>query len=1778
MPTYLVNSNTSVISIKTNNLSTGEYAIVYLPPTSNIGQLITIRDTFGYLSSPQAILVSTTGGVSITGGIRSLKIQQGYGYVTLRSESSTRWSIIDQNAFSSPTQNYSIRGITYGAVNVIQTGYIINSVSSTGSYLGINAQIFSTVVSIAPIFANRVSVNSFVPHSDTYFQDGSILINGSTIILSSFYLSGNINIDGNQAIVGSMNLNSSMTVNGPFVFSTNTGKFSIDNILSTNYRFFIENSLSTGSVVNISSSAQIQNSMYVSTIRTNAEYGSILQTNEIVYSGNVYIRNRPDITVVSPTYTGVKNPVIEMQQGIFHSTTTNADTYISDFTTTYYNTGILNITSSIKAPNVTQVYLNRANIYNPSGSLTVSSINANSINLSNTTIYGGNSAIVPITATGNITTSSIYLQSAAFFRQSTTVNYVIADTCSTNTTTTSSLIYGNSALIVSELSLSTFFVSSAFIANQMSSFSIPYSIFNNLQGRFYTSNVNTSTVLTSSLYGVSYMSANSSITINSAIITTPSIYLSSANTVLPISASTIYTNGVSLGAPYEYSTNFVNAPYMTTSTISGLTSNTIYEYISGLGTNYNPLTIRASVDRTVNVYLQNTSSFAVRYLTMQYTYQNNGSATGSAGLRMVNNGIISTIFSFSASPIQTIQTAYLSNFPVNANPIISTYKYYLTGPTTYSPPSTTISKNILIAGGTSQTTALAYSYNSGVSWTPLKFTSLTSSCLGLARGPDKWIAVGEGSLTSIVYSYNGSIWYPVGKNIFTIRGRSVAWNGSLWVGVGEGTNTLAYSKDGVNWSGIGSTIFTIGNSVAWNGSQWVATGSGSNTLAYSADGISWTGIGSTIFTRGNSVAWGNSNWVATGTGSNTLAYSANGSVWTGLGSTVLTTGGAVAWNGLQWMAGGGAQIALSSDGVNWTNRNVSTIISSVNGITYASSNWAITGVPLTDAFAYSVDGSNWTGRTVSTIFTQGYSIVSRGPGSVTSGYNFLPIIACGATISISSDGVTWTPVTNPFTSTVFCAAWNGSYWVAGGTGTYQLAYSTNGLSWTGVTLANMTSVLSVAWGKGKWIACGTGASGYTSASSLDGVNWTEIQASAGSFFPVSANGIAWAQNVWVAVGATLGSGIIFSLDGISWTPQPLSIFSTGRVVVNNGVFWVAGGDYVTGTIAYSYDGAVWISLGNSVFSSTVNSIAWGQNIWVAVGSGTNSIAFSYDGINWTGLGLSIFTVGSSVTWNGTSWFATGSGPNTFAVSADGVNWFARGTTISGTLVSQTILPCTVVNINEPVSIRWDLSGTLLMSPTSIENPVNSPVAWNSRASSLDAYVSNASVTFTIRQTNAAFMMGLSEAPRTTNSFTALNFAFYITTQNTAFIYESGGQVASLGTFNIKDVFNVQFTGTQIIYYVNSVAVRTVSRSIGNPLYLSSSFRTPGCRVDGIQFQPLYQITASQPTPDSFSYLASIRPAIDTLQTVTYSMPATTSTLGVGEWQFNLPVSGNLSTLSSLLYVDLAVNSTKLFSTNYIVGGLLVQPSTYTIRFSVSSFVSTANTDIIRLNVRTQRGTGESYFYNAFSTATSTLSTTVRNDLYNLSSITYLQFYHTSFNSGIQTSEIAMSLNPLSTNSQTYIDSNSGISMNKGYMVWPNRLSGISINNRYNDLQTRTVTYTGSLYNASDSNLKTNIGTANLQELYDNVDRLPLRRYELSPVFVSTFQPADRHQIGIIASELGAIFPKMVHEIQPAVPANLGLSNLQTVDRAQLKFAHLGATQFLIQKISTLSAEIRTGLR
>lgn len=211
--------------------------------------------------------------------------------------------------------------------------------------------------------------------------------------------------------------------------------------------------------------------------------------------------------------------------------------------------------------------------------------------------------------------------------------------------------------------------------------------------------------------------------------------------------------------------------------------------------------------------------------------------------------------------------------------------------------------------------------------------------------------------------------------IFNTSGHYVETNGSIWVASGTGSgiiNTLAYSTDGINWTGLSNTIFsTAGFGMAWNGTRWVVGGQGAaNSLATSTDGINWTGLGTTIFgTSCEKVAWNGTRWVAVGSGTNSIAWSNDGTTWTGLGTTIFTNSNYVAWNGKLWVAvGQGATniVATSTDGITWTGRGRPGTTLTGLQVCWNGSYWMMTAQNNNagnNLFFISQDGITWTGYT-----------------------------------------------------------------------------------------------------------------------------------------------------------------------------------------------------------------------------------------------------------------------------------------------------------------------------------------------------------------------------------------------------------------------------------------------------------------------------------------------------------------------------------------------------------------------------------------------------------------------------------------------------------------------------------------------------------------------------------------------------------------------------------------------------------------------------------------------
>ena len=289
-------------------------------------------------------------------------------------------------------------------------------------------------------------------------------------------------------------------------------------------------------------------------------------------------------------------------------------------------------------------------------------------------------------------------------------------------------------------------------------------------------------------------------------------------------------------------------------------------------------------------------------------------------------------------------------------------------------------------------------------------TTSTTSSLNFGRV----VAVGSGTNTLGYWNTNGSGSTTAnGSAIFSTSGNGVCWSGTRFLAVGQGTNTVAWSHDGITWVGLGNTPHSsTGNGVAWNGIRFITVGSGTNTIAHSSDGNTagtFTGLGTSIFsTQGNAVAWNGTRWVAVGQGTNTIAHcidTGSAVTFVGLGTSIFSTAGrGVCWAGTQWVAVGNGtnNYATSSDGVAWTGGGAGPFSTQGNAVAWNGSVTVAVGQG-TNTIAYSIDsGSTWTGIGTSIFSTSGNSI-----------------------------------------------AWNGTYWIAGGAGTNTSAYSVDGINWTG---------------------------------------------------------------------------------------------------------------------------------------------------------------------------------------------------------------------------------------------------------------------------------------------------------------------------------------------------------------------------------------------------------------------------------------------------------------------------------------------------------------------------------------------------------------------------------------------------------------------------------------------------------------------------------------------------------------------------------------------------------
>jgi hypothetical protein len=119
------------------------------------------------------------------------------------------------------------------------------------------------------------------------------------------------------------------------------------------------------------------------------------------------------------------------------------------------------------------------------------------------------------------------------------------------------------------------------------------------------------------------------------------------------------------------------------------------------------------------------------------------------------------------------------------------------------------------------------------------------------------------------------------------------------------------------------------------------------------------------------------------------------------------------------------------------------------------------------------------------------------------------------------------------------------------------------------------------------------------------------------------------------------------------------------------------------------------------------------------------------------------------------------------------------------------------------------------------------------------------------------------------------------------------------------------------------------------------------------------------------------------------------------------------------------------------------------------------------------------------------------------------------------------------------------------------------------MSVRNVFYYGGLNFASDPTLKEDIEDADLSRCYETVKSLPLRRYKFIDTYLSTFNAADAHRLGFLATELEEVFPKSVTYTE--IPALQ--STFRVIDSQQIDMAHIGATQHMMRRVEALSSTL-----
>jgi hypothetical protein len=235
-----------------------------------------------------------------------------------------------------------------------------------------------------------------------------------------------------------------------------------------------------------------------------------------------------------------------------------------------------------------------------------------------------------------------------------------------------------------------------------------------------------------------------------------------------------------------------------------------------------------------------------------------------------------------------------------------------------------------------------------------------------------------------------------GVSVFEFDGTAEA---GRYVAVTSGS-TSAYSVNGTTWV-VGGSLPVSGNwRVAYgkDNSTWVAINTAGTETAKSVDGgISWTSGGALPAGTWINITYGNGRFVVIGTTTSAAYSTDDGTTWNSMTGLPSAT-----WNDVAYGAGlfvavanSGTVAASSSNGTSWTSRTIPS--GSYRSVVFGKNKFVAVPVSGTSG-AYSNNGTTWSTMTVP---SASYTNVAYGQG-------LFFAVSTTTTAATSEDGIYWT--------------------------------------------------------------------------------------------------------------------------------------------------------------------------------------------------------------------------------------------------------------------------------------------------------------------------------------------------------------------------------------------------------------------------------------------------------------------------------------------------------------------------------------------------------------------------------------------------------------------------------------------------------------------------------------------------------------------------------------------------------------------------------------------------